>query len=381
MDAMPDVVLLPEPQMRPDNSSSVPGRTLAVTAVYRLSEQGRKLSLLSGGDGRAVQQLTIHVPPNRLHLVSVDADGVARLRLRPNYEVDAQQHVVRTDAPPTYDAPPDLETLFQQAARNHQLERAFETQHRAQRAARRDADRERRAQLARTFLDNPDRRAVVHPVPTPMRCYLSVKGGLVRFDVRHDDGPARDVPPEAHRRFRADLRARAERGKQLHADQMALHEGKKRYIEDWIAKYGTPDQQARQAGGMLPIEEAIEAITDQVFAPLQHWPRYERGGTAQYHQHLRRFTAYVDAVLTDRDVVVTSDDATSASPLQWARMQDIRNLVPQATVRLRVHRLAHAGDRQAPRLKLSGLLVTQNVGPFAVRREYQIDSAEETSLR
>ena len=55
----------PTQRTRPDHSSPVtaPDRSLAVTAVYCLSEQGRKLSLLSGGDGRAVQQLTIHVPP------------------------------------------------------------------------------------------------------------------------------------------------------------------------------------------------------------------------------------------------------------------------------------------------------------------------------
>src|SRR5881398_721919 len=56
-------------------------RTLAVTATYLLSEEGRKASLLTGGDGRAVQELMIEVPANRLHLVSVDSNGVARLKL------------------------------------------------------------------------------------------------------------------------------------------------------------------------------------------------------------------------------------------------------------------------------------------------------------
>jgi hypothetical protein len=50
------------------------GRTLTVTAVYHLSEEGRKASLLDGGDGRAVQEIKVAVPTNRFHLVSVDAD-------------------------------------------------------------------------------------------------------------------------------------------------------------------------------------------------------------------------------------------------------------------------------------------------------------------
>ena len=356
----------------PASPPSQPGRTLPVTATYGLSEQGRKLSLLSGGDGRAVQQLTVHVPPNRLHLVSVDADGMARLRLRPHYEYDSQQQVVRIEAPPMYDTPPDLETLFQQAARNHQLERAYETQRRAARATRRDADRDRRALLARAFLDNPERRAVVHPVPTPTRCYLSVNGGLVRFDARHDEGLVRDVPPEAHRRFRADLRVRAERRRQQHLEQVALHEEKKRVIAEWVAAHGAPDQQARQAAGMLPMEEAIEAITDEVFAPLREYPRYHRGGAAQLQEYLRKFADHADVVLAERDVLITSSDAVKASAAQWARMQEVQALLPVATVTLRVHKLVTVSDRRAPALTVHGILVTQKVGPFTLRREYAI---------
>jgi len=75
-------------------------RTLAVTATYLLSEEGRKASLLAGGDGRAVQELTLEVPANRLHLVGVDANGVARLKLRPRYQLDGEQRVARNEAQP-----------------------------------------------------------------------------------------------------------------------------------------------------------------------------------------------------------------------------------------------------------------------------------------
>src|SRR5262249_1022368 len=81
-------------------------KTLTVTATYLLSEDGRKASLLDGGDGKAVQQLALEVPANRLHLVSVDAQGAARLKLRPRYQLDGDRGIVRIDAAPTYDAPP-----------------------------------------------------------------------------------------------------------------------------------------------------------------------------------------------------------------------------------------------------------------------------------
>src|SRR5215213_2967319 len=100
-------------------------KLLTVSATYLLSEEGRKASLLEGGDGKAVQQLALQVPANRLHLVSVDGHGVARLKLRPRYQLDGDNGIVRIDAAPTYDTSPDVEELFREAARNHQLERAY----------------------------------------------------------------------------------------------------------------------------------------------------------------------------------------------------------------------------------------------------------------
>src|SRR5262244_3565898 len=99
-----------------------PTRSLTVTAVYHLSEEGRKASLLAGGDGHAVQRITIEVPQNRLHLDHVNGKGLARLKLRPRYELDAEQQVVCIDMPPVHDHPPTADELLREAARNHQLE-------------------------------------------------------------------------------------------------------------------------------------------------------------------------------------------------------------------------------------------------------------------
>src|SRR5437773_7679731 len=63
---------------RPPRSTLFPYTTL----FRSLSEEGRKVSLLGGGDGRAIQEIKVQVPTNRFHLVSVDSDGQARLRLR-----------------------------------------------------------------------------------------------------------------------------------------------------------------------------------------------------------------------------------------------------------------------------------------------------------
>ena len=123
---METVTRFAERQAGSVSAVSTPGpevaRTLSVTATYLLSEDGRKASLLAGGDGHAVQQIALQVPANRLHLVSVDKQGVARLKLRPRFERDEERGLVRIDAAPLYDAPPTIDELYRAAAKNHELE-------------------------------------------------------------------------------------------------------------------------------------------------------------------------------------------------------------------------------------------------------------------
>lgn len=344
-------------------------RILKVTATYRFSEDGRKASLLAGGDGRAIQQITIDVPASRLHLVTVDAQGRARLKLRPRFELDGQR-VVRHDSPPTYDSAPTAEDLLRAAARNHQLERDHHTQRNSAHAENQAAQRELKAQLAHAFLSDPSRRALVHPAPSPKRCYLATEHGRLLFDVAADEGRARELPPEAHRRFRADLRAKRERGQRERAAQLAIHEEKKQFIATWIAEHGTPEQQRRQAAGLLPMDEVIETMTDVVFAPLAQWPRYPLDGVERLQTYLRQFSNYSDINVIPEDLVVESKNAVTATAAQFALIQNLQDAMPGANVRLRVHRLSAKSAPHAPTLRIFGVLVTGKIGPFTLRREY-----------
>ena len=52
-----------------------------------------------------------------------------------------------------------------------------------------------------------------------------------------------------------------------------VHDEKKRFIAEWIAAKGSRISR----NGKRPVSamnEAIEAIADDVFAPLRDWPRY-----------------------------------------------------------------------------------------------------------
>lgn len=354
-------------------------RTLSVTAIYLLSENGRKASLLAGGDGHAVQQIALQVPANRLHLVSVDKQGAARLKLRPRFEMDDDRGIVRIDAAPLYDAPPTTEELYRAAAKNHELESAYYAERVAQRSKRSDDDRARSESVAEAFLADKGQRAVAHPPPSPKRCYIITDRGRLLFDVTTDQGLAKDVPPEAHRRFRADIRTKEERNRQDRAAQLALHEEKKRFIADWVAVNGTDEQKARQAAGVLPMAEAIEGITQQAFAVNGRLPLYTRDGAERLQKFLRESSGLVDTVVGPTDVAVRSTNAVKATAAQWAVVQDLQKLVPDANVVLREHVLSSKRHQESASLTVFGVLVTKRQGPFVLRREYVVVDAQQAA--
>jgi hypothetical protein len=359
----------------PPNATEALGRrervqTLTVTATYRLSEEGRKASLLAEGDGRAVQEITIAVAANRVHLVSVDDDGRARLKLRPRYHLNGNQQVVRDDAPPIFDALPTAEDLLKEAARNHQLERAYRLERAEARRKRQDRRFEIHQQIAEEFLGDPTRRAHEHPRPTPRKCYLTARNRVVLFDARVDQGIAREVPPEAYRRFCVDHRARVERGQTIFQRESAVHDDKERLISEWVESHATPDQRERYGAGMLPLSEVLEGMADQEFAAGGDRPRYVLDGVERLQAHLRRFAAYANVTVAKRDLRVTTTRAEDATEAQWKLIQDLRALFPDADVTLQRHVLAWASDDHAPTITVWGVLVRRKIGPFNLRREY-----------
>jgi hypothetical protein len=353
---------------------------LTVTATYRLSEEGRKASLLAGGDGRAVQEITLPVPTNRIHLVNVDEEGCARLKLRPRYQLNANQQVVRDDAPPVFDSLPTPDDLLKEAARNHQLERAYRLERAESRRKRQERRFEVHQQVAQEFLADATQRAHEHPRPTPRRCYVTARNRVVLFDAKTDHGVAREVPPEAYRRFCSDQRTRIERGKNIFEREFAVHNEKDRLIAEWVSSYGTTDQQQRHAAGMLPLSEILEGMADLEFAAARHLRRYVLDGVERLQKHLRRFPAYATAIVTKTDLRVMTTRADDATEAQWRLIQDLRALFPHADVTLQRHVLGWASDEHAPTLTVWGVLVRRKIGPFNVRREFLAPDSDDSTF-
>lgn len=347
-------------------------RTLSVTADYRLSEVGRKASLLNGGNGRAEQHVKIAVPLTRLHLVHVDGNGVARLKLRPQFKMGTDHRVIRIKLAPIYDHPPTLDELFQDAARNHELERAYHAQGTTAQTAKREALNEWRNQVALEFLGDPNRRAVVYPPPSKRRCQVMTERGPVHFDVKRDMGVARQIPLEAFRRFENDIRIRHGQGADQRSRNLARHAQRQEMMREWIAVHGTPEQRERLAAGVLPFQEFLDALGDLTFRPLSHLTPYELDGAARMQEELRQLPGHADVVVTPHELSVVTRLLPTATATQWSLATEIRKAIPGAQVQLRERSLAWTRDTHAPKIRVVSALVTVRVGVVLLRREFHV---------
>jgi hypothetical protein len=154
------------------------------------------------------------------------------------------------------------------------------------------------------------------------------------------------------------------------AEQLALHDEKRRAVADWVERRGTPDQRARHAAGVLPLEEVLEGMADEAFAIVGEMPRYIRDGVERLQAHLRQFADYANVVISASELHVVSRQADSVTVEQWALKQLLQTILPNAELVFRVHRLSWKTDPRAPALTQFGVLVTDRSGAFTLRREY-----------
>lgn len=143
-------------------------------------------------------------------------------------------------------------------------------------------------------------------------------------------------------------------------------------VADWIAAHGADDQRARLAAGVLPLDEAIDAMTTQVFAGLARLPRYERDGAARLQAHLRTFAAHCDAVVSAATLSVSSRELREATSALWAVMQQIQRAAPNARVYLRERVLAWTEQPTAPKLRMVTVVAFAKFGPITLRREFRV---------
>jgi hypothetical protein len=127
------------------------------------------------------------------------------------------------------------------------------------------------------------------------------------------------------------------------------------------------------------MQEVVDAIADEVFLPLGDRPLYAHDGAEQLQRHLRQFPRYSSVVVASDDLVAVGRSAVTATREQWAFMESIRALVPDATINLRRYDLSWARDTRAPKLTILSVIVVKHVGVLSVRRELAAPVANEVS--
>src|SRR5262249_23513101 len=201
---------------------------------------------------------------------------------------------------------------------------------------------------AERFLADPTLRALEHPKPTPRHCYLAGGRRPVLFDAKVGHGLARQVPPEAYRRFCADLKARTDRNQANRAGEPALHAENQGLTAEWVARCGPPAQQDRHAAGVLPLQEVLEGMADEAFSTVGARQRYIRDGVERLQTYLGQFPRYAKIVVTKEDLLVTSANAEHATEPQWALKLELQALLPDADLTLRLHRVSLRTEPNAP---------------------------------
>ncbi|MPY90865.1 MAG: hypothetical protein GEU99_23495 [Luteitalea sp.] len=354
--------------------------SLTVSATYWLSEAGRRSSLVTGGNGRARQRLTIRVRAADMELVHVDPRGRATLRLSPRFVQHPQTgRWQRLDDPRLFDDVPSEDELLAEAHAVHDARQQFEAQRAAERATRDAAILAAKTALAQQFLADPNARAIAYPAPNKIRAWLpGPNDRRVQFRVTDPD-PLCRVPAEARQRFERDQEARRTIKQQRRTEQERHEEAKRATLAAWVHAHGTEEQRRRFAAGLLPIDDLREAITAHFFAPLDAFPVYALDGLERLHARFREDPRYADIRIAPEELSVSSHAAGQATAAQWQRMAELRAALPGANVYLRKHTIAWKADPGAPTAHTYSLLVTLKFGALTLRRAYAAPSTRETA--
>lgn len=327
--------------------------TFPITIRYYLDADGREASLLAGGDGREAQTVQGEITLDQAKQAGFFVARHGGLNVReisladravPSYGINP---LVASDwetsiKAASFSAPQEFGTLWTEFLKIVGERNALIAEATADKAA-----------VEAAFLAGDD---------LAVRSY---DGGAFHLDGRwrhtYKDGPIYD---EARRRYEADLAERArledEAREKRKAAETALANAKAAQIAEWVAQYGDQNQKERFAAGLFPQNEAIEAIKEQSFAPLDGFERYERLTVADLACDCAEYwNAGIDCE--------TEDDAPATS-YQWDRIKEMRELVPDAVVTLRKH--VCRCDRCACEASRYSIYVKIAVGSFTFNRNF-----------
>jgi hypothetical protein len=311
--------------------------TVIVTIKYLLSEQGRRESLKSGGNGCRQQEVVGTLPNNaELDAFTVDNDGQAHFDLTkidgldPDFNSDIlpppekgqwADDTIVWDIVPSFD---DLLRVIRNIkAENDGMQAAY------------DEHREELQRAAEAFYANPKARA------------QNISKGYVQIGDKSFYGEEWNALVNEAR-------------KRVDADSEALKQRNRATLAQWIGQNGTENQRQRVAAGLLPWQEAYNSAEDYLYRPLNGFALYEKWKDEEV-----KCVCFSDFSC---DRKYQSVDATELTSDEWDSLTAIKAKVPGAEFQLREHRAQCQSATET--LIRRGVIVKFKLGELGFKREF-----------
>jgi hypothetical protein len=308
---------------------------------YYLNERGRRDSLRKGGDGKRLQTVSGDLAVAHVEAFTVDDEGKVYFDATVDFgQLDVQlplgAHWITYDDSShiwiEWDAVPSWEDLVAVACRCSVAAKIEEQE--------RQANEEQRRHVVETFFRDPTARAAAID-----RDWVLIEG----------------------QRFENTDVAAMEARRRLNSDVVALKARNQATLGEWIAINGTENQQQRLTAGLLPWQEAYNAVDESLYTPLKDYPPYCRFDPASV------CVCFKDEYTPLCDIKFRSVDATELSAEEWDQYAKIRAAVPGATFQLREHS-AKCKSASEPQVK-RGVIVKFSMWQLGFKREFALTGA------
>ena len=312
--------------------------TVTATITYLLSEQGRRESLRTGGDGRRVQEDQGVISDKDLEAFAVGEDGQVSFDMTHMHGCDPdfnpgvlpraskgrfQDGTIVWDVVPTWEDL--LEVVCGFKAESDDMQAAYE------------AHQAKLERVAQQFLEDPSARAT----------RLDKGAATIAGERFYGDHP---VIAEARRRAEIDVDEARKRNRAT--------------LAEWVGQHGTENQRQRLAAGLLPWKEAFEAAEDYLFKPTSSFAVYKKFDVGDVCMCLSRAEGETCSPKFQ------SVDATELTADEWEQFARIKSTVPGAQFQLREHR-AQCESASEPQVR-RGVIVKFTLGQLTFKREFAL---------
>jgi hypothetical protein len=302
------------------------GEIMATIRVqYQLNEQGRKASLLTGGNGKAAQFVDVAATVELLTVVNVDNDGNAAYNLSP----EVCYPVVRN----CYSAPLSAPEAAAEVLRIAAGKQAKAEQDALKDAEKKAAEEKAHAEQNARWLTLAQRFIAGDPEVKRTNSFTCVFNDIHSWNA---EAPSlrEQIDAETNRRGKiqadaeaakhaAEEKASAERNAKINAARLA-----------WLREHGTVDQVERFEADVLPEDELFEAIHAAVLPE-------KLGEVGEYQIH-HSVDVRHKGDCGESPVVWSVEDGNGCTltATQWAHLKAIRAAaagIPDAVVDVRKH--------------------------------------------